>query len=218
MASHLLGAYYAPSSSVYFRIRNSAGLWFDFDDSTFKAWASATTPYVAGTASALQGGTGEYIYTATIDLDDLNSGPVAETFVVEACDNASPALTDDLIAEAQEIEVQGGNLAGAADVVCMFDGAFTTTAGVALRALAWLEVSGQFSPLASGSCSVTIREQGAGADLFSFTAAAVNAEGAFDLSQSSPGFTDDRVYAATVSITTGGKTYKSRHSLQVQAS
>lgn len=217
MASHLLGAYYAPSSSVYFRIRNSSGLWLDFADSTFKAWASATTPYIAATASALSGGTNEFFYQATIDLDDLNSGPDSESFVVEACESASPALTDDPIAEAHEIAVQAGGLIGGDEILAMFDGAFTTTAGTTFRGVAWLEVNGQRSVLSAGSCTVTVREQGAGADLFSMTAAAVNAAGRFDLSQTSPGFNDDRVYVAEVAITTGSKTYTTAHSLQIQA-
>lgn len=217
MASQVFEVYAAPSLPVYLRVRNSAGQWLDFNDGTFKAWASATTPYVSATASALRGGTSEYVYQATIDLDDLNTTETPVTFAVEACSNASPSLTDDLIAEADEIIVQGGDMIAGEAVVCQFDGAFTTTEGTVFRGIAWVERGGQFIPLASGSCSVAVREQGAGVDLFSMTASAVNADGAFDLSKTSPGFTDDRVYAVTVSITSGGKTYVSRHSLQVQA-
>lgn len=217
MATDVLEAYAEPSADIYFRIRNAAGLWFDFDDDTFKAWASATTPYIVATESALHGGTAEHCYRASLDLALVNSTPDPVLVTVEACDNATPALADDRIAEPAELLIQSGRLAGGDELVAMCDGGFTSSAGTEYRMLAWLEQNGQKLALAAGSCSITIREHGAGADLFTITDAAPNAAGVFELTKSSPGFTDDRVYAAHVTITVNSIAYTTTHGLQVQS-
>jgi hypothetical protein len=204
-------------ADLYLRVFNEAGLWLDFDDDEFKAWASATTPYLAMTEDALLGGTNRTNYAATIDLATLNETPEPQRFYLQCCDNGTPALADDPVTETIEIVVQAGEVAGSDDLVCMVDGCFTSTAGTEMKLLAWLEKNGQKVTLTTASCTVTVREHGAGANLFSVTDAAPNAAGIFELTQASPGFTDDREYLVTVAITVNTIVYTTTHGLQVQS-
>lgn len=204
-------------ADLYLRVFNEAGEWLDFDDDTFKAWASATTPYLAMTEDALLGGTTRTNYAATIDLATLNATPEPQRFYLQCCDNATPALADDPVTETIEVVVQAGEVAGSDQIVCMVDGCFTSTAGTVMNLLAWLEKNGQKVTLTEGECTVAVREHGAGSDLFSVTDAAPNAAGIFELTQNSPGFTDDQEYLVTVTITVDSVVYTTTHGLQVQS-
>lgn len=105
-------------------------------------------------------------------------------------------------------------------VVCQLEAAMTSSAGSAVRFVAWLEKGGQFVDLDtvdnSANCTIAVREHGAGSDLFTaLTATEPDSEGRFELSQSSPGFTDDRLYICTVTIEENGNTWISTHVLPV---
>jgi len=97
---------------------------------------------------------------------------------------------------------------------CCLELANTTSEGLEVRLTAWLENDGQYVPLTVASIEVAVREHGAGADLFVLTSSTVT-NGRFELSQSSPGFTDDRLYTATVTITVGAASYVSVHTFPV---
>ena len=118
---------------------------------------------------------------------------------------ASNTLTAAALATDAVTEIQSG-LATSAEVtagdvvVCRYGAAFTSSAGTTLRASAWLERNGQIVVLPSGSCTLAFRENAAGSDLFTMTDAAPNAQGIFEMSQASPGFTSDRLQIATVTI------------------
>jgi hypothetical protein len=88
-----------------------------------------------------------------------------------------------------------------AGTVVRFGAALTSTAGVEVRGCAYLERDGNVVVLPSGSCTVAFREHGAGADLFSVTDSAPNAQGIFEVTQATPGFTSDRLYLVTATIT-----------------
>lgn len=218
MATRRIYAQAEAGADLYLRVMNAAGDWLDFDDDAFKSWSSATTPYVAMTEDDDAGGTSRKSYYADLDLAALNPTPEPLRFYLQACDNASPALTDDPVSETNEIVVQSGEIAGADEILCVTDACFTSTAGTEIRFLAWLEKNGQKVVLSAGSCTVTVREHGAGSDLFSVTDSAPNAAGVFELTQASPGFTDDRIYLATVAITVNSITYTTAHAVQVQSS
>lgn len=101
----------------------------------------------------------------------------------------------------------------AVETVCNLGVAVTSSAGTEVRYSAWLERNGQAvtSYAASASCTVTVRENGSGSDLFSITDSAVNAQGIFELTQATPGFTSDRLYVASAAITEGGNVFTTRH-------
>lgn len=87
---------------------------------------------------------------------------------------------------------------------CRVEAAVTSAAGTELRILAWLELGGEVVALPSGTCSIVVREHGSGANLFTVTDNAPNAQGIFELTQSTPGFTDDRLYGFMTTIVDDG--------------
>jgi hypothetical protein len=192
-------------ANVYFRVFNGSGQVFDFDDDTFKALGSATTPYIAATEQADADGTGRSDYAATINTSDLYSGASVADFRIKAYDNATPAAGD--------VAFGGfGFSLPDADLQlyrCRAEGAFTSSAGTEIRIEAWLERNGQTVILTSGTCAITIRETGAGSDLLSLSDSAPNSLGRFEITQINPGFTDDRLYMARVTITVSGTPYVS---------
>ena len=99
--------------------------------------------------------------------------------------------------------------------VCRYGAAFTSSAGTTLKISAWLERDGQAVVLASGSCTVTYRENASGSDLFTITDSAPNAQGIFEMSQTSPGFTSDRLQVASIEITVGNDTWITREPVPV---
>jgi len=89
--------------------------------------------------------------------------------------------------------------------------AFTSTAGTTLRLVGLVEYRGQrkdvYTADNTATCALAVREHGAGSDLFTITATTVNANGTFELSKSSPGFTADRLYRYTATVVISGVTY-----------
>lgn len=202
---------YASGSNVYIRLWNDSHEVFDFNDNTFKAIGSATTPHRLCTYNS-----SEKLYRTNTAIDwevVWNKGSPYRVTVL-AYDNATPASSDVAITVPNQLIVQFGQI-GEKEIVCGLDAVFTSTAGTELRLLSWLERGGQTIPLAAGSCTVTVREHGAGVDLFTVTDAAPNAAGHFELTQSSPGFTADRVYRALVVIAENSTTWTTTHTLPV---
>lgn len=105
----------------------------------------------------------------------------------------------------------------AVSTVCRIGNAFTSSAGTEVRVSAWLERNGQVvtTYAASASCTFTFREHGSGSDLFSVTDSAVNAQGIFEATQATPGFTSDRLYLASAAITEGGNVFTTREPVPV---
>lgn len=93
--------------------------------------------------------------------------------------------------------------------------AFTTSAGVEVRFSVWLEVDGAREVLLSGDCTLSVRENGSGTDLFTLTSSSPTDQGIFELTKTTPGFTADRVYVATITIDDGVDTFETSHELQV---
>lgn len=208
MATETFHAQHTAGADVYFRIFDVSGQVFDFNDNTFKALASATTPYVTATERTGMGGSAKSGYTAAVDLANVNNTGSATRIVVKAYDNATPADTDDPITAVapQYFTVQFGKL-GERTIVCRCEAAMTSSAGSEIRFLAWLEHGGEKITLAAGTCTITVREHGAGAALFTDINATPIASGLFESSQSSPGFTDDRVYEVDCQIVENGNTH-----------
>ena len=108
--------------------------------------------------------------------------------------------TDSLEAARNNVGTAGAGLTATDVMECRLGFAFTSSAGTEARFIAWLQNNGQKVVLPSGTCAIAIREEGAGSDLFSASAAAPEADGTFAIEQASPGFTADRIYKATVTI------------------
>lgn len=202
---------------LYLRISNEAGQWFDFDDDTFKAWASATTPYAMMTEEPLLGGTTRVKYVATVDLGALNDTPEPQRFRAEVCNNSSPALADDRVSERVEWVVQAGEMAGS-DPVMVFGGAhFTSSAGEEVVFEFWLEKDGKTIPLATAELTVTFREANTDIDLFAETVSTPNAAGRLSGSKEDPAFVADKAYVCKAEIEVNGVTYRTDHWLPVHS-
>jgi hypothetical protein len=220
MTSEVLTLEYDAGADVYLRIWNDSGQVFDFDDDTFKALSGAVEPYLAMTERADMAGTGRSGYQATVDLATVNKTGTAKRYTVKAYDNGTPADADNPVAEPLGLTVQFGRL-GERPVRCELEAALTSTAGSAVRLTAWLEHGGEIVDLSTldptASVSIGVREHGAGANLFTVTdgGAGPNASDRFEVTQSTPGFTDDRLYSFLVSITANGVTHTTQHLIPV---
>lgn len=184
-------------ADIYFRIYNSDGEVFDFDDDTFKALGSATTPYIVATEQPDADGTGRSDYAAEIDTALISDGSIPAEFRIKYFDNATPAAGDLAI---------GGTTFRIPELAteiyeCHAEGALLTTAGNEIRITAWLTYNGQTLPVTSGTCSIAIREHSASSDLLVLNSASPDVLGRFEFTQSNPGFTDDRLYMARITIT-----------------
>lgn len=209
MASETIKAQHTAGTNVYIVVNNETGAtFFDFSDDTFKALASCTTPYVAMTERTDAAGASKSLYSAVLDLADLNNTgtPLRASVTAYKRLGGSPApLTDLIISQPKALDVQFGEL-GIGVLTCQCHGAFTTTEGVAIRFLAWLERNGQKITLSAGSCTITVREHGEVTDLFTVTTSTI-VDGGFEITQLTPGYDSDRVYRVTVEIEENAATH-----------
>jgi hypothetical protein len=202
---------YAAGINAYLRIFNQSGQWFDFNDSTFKTSGTGTTPFRAATYDTV-----EKIYRANspIDFSTVWNKGLPTDFLLLWYNNVTPATGDSPITDGNLLTLQFGEF-GPNDVVCRMGAAMLTSQGLEVRFAAWLERSGQRVALAAGSCTVTVREQGSGVDLFTVTDASISADYKFELVKTTPGFTNDRLYVVKVEITENGTTWTTYHDLSV---
>lgn len=135
---------YTASATVFFRLFNSSGQAFDFDDNTFKALASCTTPYVAATERADMGGTSKSCYQASINLANVNDTGAIGRYTLKAYEQAggSPADSDAAISGGLALTVQFGEL-GEREVVAQAEISVKSTAGSTCQVSAWLEWGGE---------------------------------------------------------------------------
>jgi hypothetical protein len=165
------------------------------------------TPYKAMTEYADMDGTDRSGYATTVDLSTLNNTGALRRFVSKVFSGTAPASTALAVSEAVDFVVRFGDL-GDRPITCIGDGNFTSTAGSEWRGIAWLEYGGRHVVLTAGTCTLIFREHGSGVDLFSETDAAPNAQGVFEITKATPGFTADRVYLARVQIVENGNTHE----------
>ena len=87
MATKTFTITYDAGASLYLAIfRPSDGYVLDFAGSpanTFRALGSATTPYVSATERTGPGGSSKSLYTAAVDLANVNSGSTPTDYVVQ---------------------------------------------------------------------------------------------------------------------------------------
>lgn len=210
MASYIFAQDYTASKNCYAVIYDTSGNVLDFSDSTFKSLASATTPSAAMTELTSGGGTGLSTYTVTINLASLNKtlNPVRYgiTFFERAGGSPAP-LTDTAWLNRTTFSVQAAEI-GEDLLGIEFATAFTSTAGTTLRGILTVTRNGlpvniyNLDPTAA--VVLTAREHGAGSDLFTTSSTTVNTSGYFEISQSTPGYTTDRVYQHTAQLTVSG--------------
>jgi hypothetical protein len=204
---------YATYVRVYGLSGAQAGLVLDFADNTFKTLASATTPYQTATAAA--SGSGKSLYHTTLDLDEVNPDAVDRRYQIQWYNNAAPAVADVPLAVVPPLRVIAGR-ADPREIVVQVELGVKSTAGLAAQLSAWLEIDGQRIAVddldASATCSILVREHGAGSPLFTATGDVSDVTNhVFEIEQASPGFTDDRLYEVTASITVDGTTWSTTH-------
>eukprot|EP00913_Durusdinium_trenchii_P028459 g26687.t1 len=120
-----------------------SGQVLDFNDNTFKAIASATTPYLTATERTGMGGT-RTSYQADLDLSEVNNTPTLAEYVVMAFDNASPADTDNPVGNPLAIQVRfAEEINGNSFVEVHTEVSVKSTSGTTAQVTAWLEHNGQ---------------------------------------------------------------------------
>ena len=209
MATETLHFEDVASANVYIRVFNDAGQVLDFADDTFKAIASATTPYLAATAKADMAGTGRSGYVAALDLSKLNSTGDPKHFVAKFYKHSSsPANTDNPVSDGVDLWVQFSELTvvGGEPVYGFVTCSVTSTAGSTANITAFLLWRGALVTLGSATASITVREAGSGSDLFTVTqadkiGATAVINNRMELTKASPNFTADRQYAVSGTIT-----------------
>lgn len=213
MGTENLNVQYTATKQVYFSIWNNAGQILDFNDKTFKAVGSATTPGLAATEYTGPGGSSSF-YGAALNLADVQKGGAVGQYWIAAYERVggSPApATDTVIGTPQLLEVQFA-AKGAGHLHLEVAGAFLTTAGLEVRFIGSLHRNGERVPLetlaATATLALAVREQGAGADLYTIAATTVNGVGAFELTKTTPGYTADRVYKHTWTLVENGNTHE----------
>lgn len=106
------------STNHYLAIFNASGQVFDWNDSTFKALASATTKATVGTEQADLGGTSKSAYIKDVDLSTLNSTSTAAKFRADWYTDANATA---LVSNTTEFTVKSSALA-AAESISIADG------------------------------------------------------------------------------------------------
>ena len=215
MATETLSIQSASALNVYFTLRNAAGNYFDFSDNTFKAIATATTPYVAATERIAAVGAAWSVYVADIDLADIAPTLAPVQVVAQAWrrSGGSPSLAADTpISEAKAIIAQWERL-GPLAIETKVRLATRTTAGTEIELMAWLESEGIRVPLhtldPSATCTVDVLLRGntTQISLDATAMGAVTAGHHFEPTYSNPNFTADRLYRANVTIVANGVTF-----------
>ena len=212
MASYPWNIDYTETKNVYAVVTNAAGNVLDFNDNTFKALGSATTPTVALAEQTGGGGSGKSNYYYALDLSRVNKTLDTARFWITFYDRAGGSaapLTDLAINYRAPFTVQAAEI-GEDELGIEFLPVFTTTAGTTMRALVTVTRNGKpvniYSLDTAATCTITAREHGAGSDLYTTSATTVGANGYFTVTQSTPGYTDDRGYQHTIAIACAGAT------------
>lgn len=215
MATETLAVQTASALNVYFTLRNSAGNYFDWNDNTFKALASAVSPYLTATERIAKAGSAWSVYVADLDLAEVAPTLAVVHCVVQAWRRAggSPDLAaDSPVSEAKSLAVQWERL-GPLNIETKVRLATRTTAGTEIELMAWLESEGIRVPLhdidPSATCSVDVLLRGntSQISLDSTAMGAVTAGHHFEPTYSNPNFTADRLYRANVTIVANGVTF-----------
>jgi hypothetical protein len=197
------------SLNVYFAVwRSSDNLVFDFDDETFKAVGSATTPFLTATPNTDEGGGGRSHYWADLDLDLLG---VADVFVqtYQRAGGSPNLLTDltlnDPLPMFTAFGTIGAALGGRVTPALRreenrFDASFTLTADGQPVTLdedwtATLTIRGIVSVVGD-----------ADANWFPDLDGTITADGRVEFQRSNPGFTGDRGYTARITLVNGSST------------
>jgi hypothetical protein len=215
MATETLAVQAASALNVYFTLRNSAGNYFDWHDNTFKALASATTPYLTATERIAKAGAAWSVYVADLDLAEVAPNLAIVNCVAQAWrrSGGSPDLAVDTpISESVAIVAQWERL-GPLPIEAKVRLATRTTAGTQIELMAWLESEGIRVPLhtldSSATCTVDVLMRG-NTSQFSLNSAAmgsVTTGHCFEPTYSNPNFTADRIYRANVTIVANGVTF-----------
>jgi len=171
------------------------------------------TPYLTATELTGPGAAANSLYVASLDMALLYPHGVVTRFFWAGYTRAGAApvpATDTPLAAPTSLDVQFGER-GAGVLDLEVNAAFTTTGGTDVRVSAVVTRNGQVVPIATDDATATlaaaVREWGSGADLFTIAAVTVNTAHTFELEKVTPGFTADRVYKYTFTLTENGQTF-----------
>lgn len=211
MPTKTLRIEHTASANVYFSVwRSSDNLVFDFADNTFKAIASATTPYLTAVENTNTGGAGRSHYTASLNLSLLGSVDAFVQPYLRA--GVSPApLTDTTLEDPLAIVTRFGDLPGviAAEICVTIDRVLDE-----LFVSVTISLDGQaldLNTLATApTCSILVRQSDPPANAFPALTATIDADGRFVATRSTPFAADDadQEFHAVVTITHGGQTFR----------
>lgn len=219
MATIPIRTNFEASKNVFGVVWNEAGNVLDFNDSTFKSLAAATTPTFALTEQATRGGGQLSGYAATLDLAKLNKTLSAKRFFVALHERAggSPNVSTDRLLVENELVVAAAE-EGDVPITVELGGCNTTTQGVAIRYLATVKRNGRrldvYALDPAATLALSAREHDAGADKFTAAAVTVRTDGDFEVTVSAtPPATvleGDRGYQHTAVLTVAGETFQTR--------
>ena len=207
------------SGTFYIRIFDTAGNVFDFNDNTFKALGSATTPYKRPTERTDVSGTGRSGYFTDVNLSNVNANLDARAYVVQWYDNATPASGDNPVSGApkENLFVQLGERVDRAEMVDVrMHMSVNSTAGNEAHVSLWALFRGKLVSLSGATCSLTVKEAGGTVALFTLTQTdklgsnAIN-DNRFELKKATPGFTADRQYRLSGTITINSVSVTGEH-------
>lgn len=210
---------YDAGANIYCRLFNSQWQAFDFDDDTFKALASGTTPQIAATEVAAALGTGQSGYYVDLTPADIHAGTV-EPFLAFFYDNASPAITDNPVVNPIEFHLEAGletDPWGAYWTLEPEINMKSTDGSAAQLALRLLRNGVPFAIDdldASPTATVTVREHGASAATLKFTKSFTSADlvaGILEGEVSSPGLVGDRQHDVRATLTAGDFSFSAGH-------
>jgi len=207
--------------TMYFVIKRLSDAYvLDFNDNTFKAVGSATTPYVAASTNTVGAGYGNAFYSATIDLQYLSSTLAAVDCLAIAYVQAggSPNLTTDNTLVESPLEQIRFALKNPA-----IDWKFTP---VYKRELDTFDadciVLANGNPISfNGTGALTIRDA-AGTLLFAALSSSTITDAVDGLkhlafTKWTPGFTGDRLYSARLLLTEGSSTFTIQDTFRILA-
>lgn len=217
MSSEQLAVHFDESRTLYAAIFNEDGEVFDFDSDTFVALGlPPVDPYWPLEENVGTGGSGfsQYWFADPLDLARINPSATAMAVRINVFDQAggSEDLAADTVIQVSDLTIKGGELVGSggAGMQCLFEPIYRPNDDTMKFTVA-LELNGEAIELdVAASCAIVIRQVNpvTGANLFSVSVSAPDANGHFTLSKLAPNLSGDTsTYRAIITIVNDGVTY-----------
>ena len=218
MSSEQLPVHFTDSRTLYAALFNGAGEVFDFDSDNFVALSlPPVDAFYPMSENVGTGGAGfsSYWFTDPLDLSRINGTATPMDVELKVFDRVggSEDLAADTVIHTSAFAVKNGERVepGAAGMVCLFEPIYRANDDKMKFTVA-LELNGVAVTLdGAASCEIVVRQVNpiTGADLFSASVSAPDANGVFSLSQSAPNLSGDTsTYRALITVVNDGVTYE----------